>query len=215
MNAKLPSPEKITWAPKVRQAKIFQLYQNDALGTLDEDLLEDVGYRLFQRCRSIQLATNRGLECPRCGTEFKIPESEPWRLLPGPHACPKPGCGWQTTAEEWHVSWRHRDLLGSAAVPAYEAYLRDFPRAATAQERMLCIDQLIHAFHISLRDGQAGRSFANNLIEGSHQQVVDLLDRLFALPGGVKKDQWQAEAGKMFKRRRGMADGPDINIDSP
>ena len=53
-------------------------------------------------------------------------------------------------------------------MPAIEVYLRDYPRAASTQQRMLCIDQLIHAFHISLLDGKVGRSFANNLIEGSH-----------------------------------------------
>jgi hypothetical protein len=211
MDSKPPLHERITWAPKVPQAKIWQLYHNDALGAVDEDLVEDVGYRLLQRCRSIRLATNRGLECPRCGSDFMIPESEPWRLLPGPHICPNPGCGWVTTAEEWHVSWRHRDLLGAAAVQPVDTFLGDYPRAASAQDRMLCIDQLIHAFHISLRDGQAGRSFANNLIEGSHKQVVELLDRLFTLPGGVNKDQWKIETEKMWLRRRGMAEGPSIN----
>jgi hypothetical protein len=201
-----PAPhERISWAPKVRQVKIWQLYQNDALGAVDEALVEDVGYRLFHRCHSIRLATRRGLECPRCGTVFTLPESEPWRLLPGQHPCPNPGCGWETNAEEWHASWRHRDLLGAAALPAIETYLRDYPRAGTTQERMLCIDQLIHAFHISLRDGKPGRSFANNLIEGSHQQVVDLLDRLFSIPGGVEKEAWRAEVGQMFQRRRGAA----------
>jgi hypothetical protein len=214
MDPKLPDREQIAWAPKVRQVKIWQLYQNDALGAVDEDLLEDVGYRLLRRCQSIRLATNRGLECPRCGSDFMLPESEPWRLLPGRQMCPKLGCGWETTAEEWHASWRHRDLLGAAAMPTIEAYLRDYPRAASAQERMLCIDQLIHAFHISLRDGQAGRSFANNLIEGSHKQVIDLLDRLFALPGGVKKDQWQGEVEEMWKRRRGMVEGPSTKAEN-
>ena len=99
-------------------------------------------------------------------------------------------------------------------MPAIETYLGDYPRAATAQERMLCIDQLIHAFHVSLRDGKAGRSFANNLIEGSHKQVVDLLDRLFALPGGVKKDQWRAEVGKMFQRRRGLEEGSSTHTET-
>jgi hypothetical protein len=202
------SHERITWAPKVRQAKIWQLYQNDARGTVDESLVEDVGYRLLQRCRSIQLATNRSLECPRCGVVFKLPESEPWRFLPGAHPCPNPSCGWETTAEEWHASWRYRDLQGRAALTAIEVYLRDYPRAITTQVRMLCIDQLIHAFHISLLDGGAGRSFANNLVEGSHNQVVDLLDRLFSLPGGVKKDQWRDEVKKMYRRRRGMDDKP-------
>lgn len=204
VDTKLPAHERITWAPKVRQTKIWQLYQNDALGAVDEALVEDVGYRLLQRCRSILLATARGLECPRCGAVYHLAESEPWRFLPGAHPCPTPGCGWETTPEEWHASWRHRDLLGLAALPAIETYLADYPRATTPQERMLCIDQLIHVFHISLRDGKAGRSFANNLIEGSHAQVVDLLDRLFALPGGVNKEKWRGDVEKMHRRRRGM-----------
>jgi hypothetical protein len=195
--------ESITWAPKIRQAKIWQLYQNDANGTVDEELVEDVGWRLMQRCRSILLATNRSLECPRCGVVIQLPESEPWRILPGPHLCPTSGCGWSTTPEEWHASWRHRDLLGLAALPAIEAYLVDYPKAPSPQARMLCIDQLIHAFHISLRDGKPGRSFANNLIEGNHQQVIELLDRLFALPGGVGKEAWRQQVEIMNRRRRG------------
>jgi len=205
MDTKDLSHERITWAPKVRQVKIIQVYQNDALGAIDEALVEDVGYRLLQRCRSIQLVTNRSLECARCGIVFKMAESKPWDMLPGPHPCPNPGCGWVTTREEWHDSWHHRDLLGVAALPAVESYLRDYPHAATAEKRMVCIDQLIHAFHVSLRDGEAGRSFANNLIEGSHKQVVELLDRLFSLPGGVNKEQWRAEVNEMWKRRRGLA----------
>lgn len=197
--------ESISWAPKVRQALIWQLYQNDALGAVDEDLIADAGYRLLQRCRSIWLATHRQVECPRCGTVFALKETAVWKILPGPHTCPTPGCGWQITAEEWHASWRHRDLLGAAALPALITYLHDYPLARTAQERMLCIDQLIHAFHISLHTGKVGRSFANNLIEGSHKQVVDLLDRLFALPGGTNKTSWQSEVDAMWKRRRGTA----------
>ena len=206
MDTKPPSGERITWAQKVRQAKIWQLYQNDAHGTVDEDLVDDVGYRLFQRCRSIQLVTNRSLECPRCGTVYKLLESGPWRLLPGAQLCPKPGCGWETTAEEWHASWHHLDLQGRAALPAIETYLCNYPRAISVKERMLCIDQLIHAFHISLLDGNAGRSFANNLIEGSHEQVVDFLNQLSSLPGGVNKDQWRVDVEKMYRRRRGMVD---------
>jgi hypothetical protein len=206
MDTQPSSRERITWAPKIRQAKIWQLYLNDARGTVDDDLVEDVGYRLLQRCRSIQLATNRSLECPRCGEVIKLVESEPWRLDPGIQTCPNPDCGWTTTAREWHASWRHQDMLGKAAMPAIQVYLQDYPRASGSQERMLCIDQLIHAFHISLRDGKAGRSFANNLIEGSHAQVVDLLDRLFELPGGVDKEQWRTGVNEMWRRRRGLGD---------
>jgi hypothetical protein len=197
--------EKINWPPKIRQAKIWQLYKNDALGAVDDALVEDVGFRLFHRCRSILLVTHREVECPRCGTVFPMSQPGVWVLLPGVQACPTPGCGWETTAEEWHASWRHQDLLGTAAMQATETYLHDFPLARTAQKRMVCIDQLIHSFHISLRTGKAGRSFANNLIEGSHDQVVEFLDRLSNKNGGVDKDQWRDEIGNMYDRRRGKS----------
>jgi hypothetical protein len=106
---------------------------------------------------------------------------------------------------EWHESWKHRDLLGTAAQPAMEAYLHDYPLAHTTAEKMLSIDQLVHSFHISLRTGKASRSFGNNLIAGSHDQVVELLDRLFAKDGEVDKENWRAEIAGMYRRRRGQA----------
>lgn len=196
--------EKISWAPKIRPAKIWQLYQADARGTVDEILVEEVGLGLLDRCHSIWLVTLREVECPRCGTVFTLCEPGSWKMLPGAQSCPAPGCGWETSAEEWHASWRHRDLLGTAAMPAVETYLRDYPRAGTTGQRMLCIDQLIHAFHISLRTGKFSRSFANNLIEGSHDQVVELLDRLSAKPDGTDKEQWRADVNRMYSRRRGQ-----------
>lgn len=199
--------EKISWAPKIRQAKIWQLYQNDALGTVDEILVEDVGLGLLDRCRSIWLVTQREVECPRCGATFSLCEPGSWKTLPGVQACPTPGCGWETTAEQWHDSWKHRELLGTAAIQAIETYLHDYPRARKTQEQMVCIDQLIHSFHISLRTGKASRSFANNLIEGSHDQVVEFLDRLSARPGGVDKDQWRAQVNRMYNTRRGKEEG--------
>jgi len=196
--------EKITWSPKIRQAKIWQLYQNDALGAVDEVLVEDVGLSLLYRCRSILLVTRREVECPRCGMVFLLSEPGTWKMLPGVQLCPTPGCGWETTSEQWHESWDHRDLLGSAAMQAIETYLHDYPRARKKEARMVCIDQLIHSFHISLRTGKASRSFANNLIEGSHDQVVEFLDRLSAKDSGVDKDQWRTEVNKMYLRRRGQ-----------
>jgi hypothetical protein len=195
--------EKISWAPKIRQAKIWQLYQNDALGTVDEALVEDVGYGLLQRCRSIWLVTCHEVECPRCGMTFPTGEEATWKAFVGVIPCPTGGCGWETTAHDWHMSWRHRDLLAVAVKAAVQTYLHDYPLTRKAEERMVCIDQLIHAFHISLLSGQSGRSFANNLIEGSHEQVVDLLDRLAATPGGVDKEKWRAQVDEMWRRRRG------------
>ena len=196
--------EKISWSPKIRQSKVRQLYQNDALGAVDEVLVEDVGLGLLDRCRSIWLVTRREVECPRCGAVFSLCEPDSWEPLPGVQLCPILGCGWETTADEWHASWKHRELLGAAAMDAIETYLHDYPLARKTEERMVCIDQLIHSFHISLQTGKLNRSFANNLIEGSHDQVVEFLDRLSAKTGGVDKDQWRAEIQEMYKTRRGQ-----------
>jgi hypothetical protein len=196
--------EEISWSPKIRQSKVWQLYQNDARGAVDEVLVQDVGLSLLHRCQSIWLVTERKVECPRCGTVFTLCEPESWKTLPGVQTCPMPGCGWETTAEEWHESWRHRELLGTAAMGTVTTYLHDYPLAKNTKEQMVCIDQLIHAFHISLQTGGLNRSFANNLIEGSHDQVVDFLDRLSAITNGVDKDQWRAQVGEMFNRRRGQ-----------
>lgn len=196
--------EKISWSPKIRQAKVWQLYQNDARGTVDEILVEDVGLGLFHRCRSIWLVTRREVECPRCEAVFSLCEPGSWKMLPGLQTCPTPGCGWETTAEQWHDSWKHRELLGTAAMEAVEAYLHDYPLARTVQERMVCIDQLIHSFHISLRTGKPSRSFANNLIEGSHDQVIEFLDRLSTKTGGVDKVRWRTEVKRMYRTRRGQ-----------
>lgn len=195
--------EKITWAPKIKQSLIWQIYQNDSLGMVDEELLEDVGYRLYNRCQSIWLVTRREVRCPRCGAVFPVSYPDSWNLLPGELHCPSPGCGWSTTAEAWHNSWRHRDLLGTAAMQAVETYLRDYLKASTPEAKMVCIDNLIHAFHVSLQTGKNNRSFANNLIEGSHEQVLELLDKLFAKPGRVDKDQWRDGVDAMWKNRRG------------
>jgi len=197
--------EKISWSSKIRQAKIWQLYQNDALGAVDEILVEEVGLSLLQRCQNIWLVTRRQVECPRCGTIFPLSEPGTWKMLAGVQVCPMPDCGWETTAEQWHESWKHRDLLGTAIMPAVETYLHDYPRAQTTGQRMVCIDQLIHSFHISLQSGKLNRSIANNLIEGSHDQVVELLDRLSSTSGRVDKEEWRTQVDSMYKRRRGKA----------
>lgn len=199
----MSAPEKIRWAPKLRQARLWQLYQSDALGLLDEDLLAEVGFTLFQRCRSNDLVTRGEIECPRCGEVFTVREPGQWDRREASIPCPAPGCGWSTTPEIYHNSWRHRDLLASNAITAVEAYLRDYPTAATPQARMLCIDRLIHAFHWDAQLDLPNRAFANNLIEGNFKDVVALLDRLSAIDPDAKQ-RWRETIDVMWKRRRGQ-----------
>jgi hypothetical protein len=57
----------IRWAPKVRQEQIWRLYQNDARGLIDEELIDEVGWALYSRCQSILWVTDRNrVPCPRC-----------------------------------------------------------------------------------------------------------------------------------------------------
>jgi hypothetical protein len=44
---------EIRWSPRVPQWKIQRLYESDAQGLLDEELLDDVGITLWLRCRDI------------------------------------------------------------------------------------------------------------------------------------------------------------------
>jgi len=198
----MPDLEKIHWAPKLRQEKLWKLYQSDSRGLLDEDLLADVGYTLLQRCRSIDHVTRGEVECPRCGEAFAVHAPGEWGRRKEHIPCPS-GCGWSTSTDTYASSWRHRDLLGAKAAEPVADYLRDYPSASTPQARMLAVDRLIHAFHWDAELDLPNRAFANNLIEGSLKDVVALLDRLSAIDPEAKQ-RWRETIDVMWQRRRGQ-----------
>lgn len=196
--------EKIRWAPKVRREKIWQLYQNDVLGAIDEALVDEVGLALLLRCQSILLVSNRQMRCPRCGALLAFAAWDTADPIP----CPTPACGWQTTGEHYHATWRHQDLLcAGVAMEAVQTYLERYPRAADARQRMLLIDQLVHTFHWDARLNLPNRSFANNLIEGSLAQVVEMLDRLSYGERAEAKEAWRETVQVMWKRRGARSPG--------
>ena len=72
---------------------------------------------------------------------------------------------------------------------------------------MLLIDALIHAFHHGIVEDMPHRSAANNLIEGSHSQVVAFLDDLAYGQGSTpglqeKRAEWQEKVNKVEQVRR-------------
>jgi hypothetical protein len=177
--------DKIRWAAKVQPEKIRQLYARDALGIVDADLIDDVGLALHARCQSIVLVNDGEVRCPRCATVFRVTRTYRERAkeespdaAERPVRCPQSGCGWQTTVGEWHQSWRHRELHAGWGLPPIRDYAARYPLAGTPRERMLLIDQLLHAFHHDLRNQAPHRSVAHNLIEGNHRQALALLDSL-------------------------------------
>ncbi len=68
---------------------------------------------------------------------------------------------------------------------------------------MVAIDTLIHAFHWDMKFHLPGRPVANNLIEGSLEQVVDLLDRLTFGKDSQAIAEWRSQIEILWNRRRG------------
>jgi hypothetical protein len=56
---------------------------------------------------------------------------------------------------------------------------------------------------INLKQNLPNRSTANNLIEGSHDQVIAFLDRLSGI-NSDNKMSWRETARTMLKRRKGV-----------
>jgi hypothetical protein len=177
--------DKIRWAPKVRPERVRRLYERDALGIVDGELIDDVGLALHARCRSIVLVNDGLVRCPRCAAVFKVlrtyrergtgePAPDPEQVAP----CPTPACGWATTAGAWWRSWCHRELHAGWGLPPIREYAERYPAAPTPRARLLLIDRLLHAFHQDLRRATPGRPVAHNLLEGNQRQALELLDSL-------------------------------------
>jgi predicted RNA-binding Zn-ribbon protein involved in translation (DUF1610 family) len=197
----------IRWAPRVPQALIRRLYQTEAAGRLDDDLVEDVGIALFARCESILKATeaHRGrVECPACGASILDERRDRFRRNETPLACP--ACGWSTTWRAVLSTMEGKELVGGAAEPYFRRYVEAYPRARSARDKMLLIDTLLHEFHSSVRFGDV-RPAAVNVIEGRLRSVMALLDELAGFASTPGQRAWRQRApasvfGRVMAQRR-------------
>jgi hypothetical protein len=191
-------PESIpVWAPRVKQCLIMRLYESDAQGLYDEDLLDEVGWGLYSRCKSFidaNAAVNGRAGCPGCGTII-FHHARPDETL----RCPN--CGWSAAWKAYFQTIQHQQLSGAAPVIAiFQSFVDGFPKAVRAQEKMLLIDALIHAWHWNARYGNT-RAAAVNLIEGNYHQVIDFLDELSYGPGSApdarqRWERWREEVNR-------------------
>jgi hypothetical protein len=169
------------WAPKVSQARIHLLYDRDAQGIIDLDLIEEVGWALWERCDSILTVTaahHGHVHCPVCDTV--IERQNAWSADEMVECAT---CGWNIPWVVYHQSYRGKQLFGANAVNVFEIYHEGFLRAQTTKVKMVLIDQLIHAFHLGLKE--IGRPVAANLIEGSLKDVSCFLDQLTSSESSV------------------------------
>jgi hypothetical protein len=189
----------ITWCKKVPQALISRLYNQSASGICDDALADEAGCALYARCGSVVSATNgfekKRLICPECGTEIPLND----KIF-------KCQCGFCATWGEFKKSYTGKQLHAANALPVFEEYIANYPKARTYGEKIICIDKLIHSFHIKMsyykelesydpEDESVGlnRPTGANLIEGSLSEVILFLDRLSAIDEySTEKRRWRS-----------------------
>jgi hypothetical protein len=185
-----------TWAPRVSQSVIQQLYENDAQSIYDEDLLNEAGWALYHRCQSFldaNAAVAGHAHCPGCGAVIDH-HAQPDELL----RCT--ACGWEAPWKEYFNTIQHKQLSGAEPVQAFfQEFIDRFPKAKDPQEKMLLIDRLIHGWHWNARFQMGTRAACVNLIGGSYHQVVEFLDRLSYGPGSSPglRERWQEWRAKL------------------
>jgi hypothetical protein len=178
------------WAPRVKKSLIWQLYESDAQGMLDEDLVDEAGWALWHRSKSF-IAANEAVAgrapCPKCGAVIQHHSGQAEILT-----C---ACGWSLPWKEYFSTIQRRQLSGAEPIMAvFRKYVETFPCAKTVQEKMLQIDLLIHQFHWQATRTPGARACAVNLIEGGLHEVVQFLNRLSTGPSSTPGVVEQREA---------------------
>src|SRR5262245_16842999 len=138
----------VRWTPRVRPELIRRLYALDAQGLLDEELLDEVGYALYSRCRSIlhvSDAMNGKVHCPSCDT---IIVREPDRLDALLHCAV---CGWEARWGDYYATYRTQELGAGGAQDIFQEFVTQWEQAQAPREKMVLIDQLIHRWHWETR----------------------------------------------------------------
>jgi hypothetical protein len=186
----------IRWAPRVPRDLIRRLYERDAIGIVDEELIDEVAFALYARCRSIVDASHHRVPCPVCVAAFKGPAHYP--LLREILRCPD--CGWETTGKDYRRSVQGKLLVtqNRSESSPFARYPPRLEAARTPRERMLAIDWLIQAVHS--QHLPRGRPVAVNLIEGDETRVMEFLDQLFLGLNAGKDDldRYHAWRARLF-----------------
>jgi hypothetical protein len=183
-------PLRIRWAPPVPAHKLAKLYEANAIGLLDDELLDDVGWRLWERLSDVIRVSSGRVRCPGCQTEFNV--RTPDRDIDTDTPCP--AGDWSITYRDWHKTWQHRDLNGHC--PEFDRFVERWPKLRSARDRMVQIDAVVHALHVSSREGAFGNFAARNFLEGSRPKIVALLEELAHGPGSAiatgARERWEA-----------------------
>jgi ribosomal protein L37AE/L43A len=184
------------------------LYESDAKGLLDGNLLDEVHYAIYVRVSDmfeVREAQQTGrVTCRHC----REPISQPYRMgtRNKNNVLKCDNCGWQVTCGEFYKSYTGKSMLPGSVTDIFESYLERFPKARTPTEKLLLIDWLIHQFHVM--QGVAGKPIGQNVIQGTSDQVRELIETLANGPGSTQglssQEEWRStyyDPVRTFKQR--------------
>ena len=196
--------DEIMWAPRVIKSLIRRLYESDAKGLLDEELVDDVGTRLYLRCESILTASEAAVgrvKCPRCAREGRATIIRRHGGGDPDEAIKCEVCSWVVTWREYKRTYQHKQLTRGGAGEYFEAFLERYPKARTSARKMIEIDQLIHQFHWNVMHKGGPevptRAACVNFIEGRLTEVVVFLNGLSAGIGPDRRKTHEAWRGTL------------------
>ena len=163
------------WAGRVAKWKIARIYEDDAHGMHDDNLLNDVAYGLWNRCKSmlmVEEARQGRATCPVCEALIDHAARQGSVLH-----CQQ--CDWTGSWDDYRASLDGRHLIAPGLQPFCREFVKQLPQAQTAKEKMYWIDWLIHRCHW---EGTAlpGQPGATCLIQGRAQDVNQFLTALSA-----------------------------------
>jgi hypothetical protein len=192
----------LQWAQRVSPAKIRQIYNLDAQGIMDEELIDDVAYAFYARCESILTVTEASkgrIKCPECG--YVIFHNG----VDKEQAIKCQDCSWEITWGEYFNSYHQKQLHGGGAVDVFKNFIVKLPLAKTPQEKMILIDSIIHECHKGLKEGEYTRPVAVNLIAGRMTETIKLLDDLAYGSGSIPSsgevyEKWRQRMDDAIKR---------------
>ena len=122
-------------------------------------------YSFYCRCKTIWIVTQ--IRCPKC--EEKLNREAEYLI------CPR--CNWVTTWGRYHKSYKKKRIHGGRARQFFYDFASDWPRAKSAQEKMILIDSLVHAVHEDVSGGSMTPASAN-LVAAKRADILELLNDL-------------------------------------
>lgn len=177
---------KFRWPDKVARSDLLRLYTGEARGMLDEDLLDDIGFAFYARCKrgmeARALMEKGRIICHHCGAILvggRVSRTGAALMKSADNYKPiNCACGYSYTYREYRRSCNSENMPGGRATPIFERFIEKWPECRDSRAKMLLIDWLIHECHVTLMSGDKGRSVGVNLIEGTVKQVTELITRL-------------------------------------